>query len=199
MCLTYKKDKKPHHRICSRHFPNSDAKNNPKTTVRKRLFSPIQPGPRATRAKNQEANKQLIELQSTGSLPSMSGSSAPSNSNSVTSKQHTLSVADVGEQLVSDYQVHELPNSVDDDAKSSSLPTDGFQSSSLQTEPLFNAALLARIEYLEAENTSRNKCPSTEIHFRIEQVKHDDHLVRFYTGFICTTATIRYSMSIKRC
>ena len=129
----------------------------------------------------------------------MSGSSAPSNSNSVTSKQHTLSLADVGEQLVSDYQVHELPNSVDDAAKSSSLPTDGFQSSSLQTEPLFNAALLARIEYLEAENTSRNECPSTEIHFRIEQVKHDDHLVRFYTGFICTTATIRYSMSIKRC
>ena len=71
---------------------------------------------------------------------------------------------------MSDYQVHELPNSVDDAsilAKSSSLPTDGFQSCSLQTEPLFNAALLARIEYLEAENTSRNECPPTEIHFRI--------------------------------
>ena len=93
-----------------------------------------------------------------------------------TSKQHTLSVADVREQLVNDYLVHELPKSVDDASKSSSLPTDGFQSCSLQTEPLFNAALLARIEYLEAENTSRNECPPTEIHFRIEQVKHDDHL-----------------------
>ena len=68
---------------------------------------------------------------------------------------------------MSDYQVHELPNSAEDAAKSSSLPTDGFQSSSLQTEPLFSAALLAHIEYLEAENTSRNECPSTEIHFRI--------------------------------
>ena len=85
---------------------------------------------------------------------------------------------------MNDYQVHELPKSVDDASKSSSLPTDGFQSCSLQTEPLFNAALLARIEYLETENTSRNECPPTEIHFRIEQVKHDDHLVRFYTGFI---------------
>ena len=66
---------------------------------------------------------------------------------------------------MSDYQVHELPNSAEDAAKSSSLPTDGFQSSSLQTE--FSAALLAHIEYLEAENTSRNECPSTEIHFRI--------------------------------
>ena len=56
-----------------------------------------------------------------------------------------------------------------------------LQSSSLQTVPLVNAALLARIEYLEAQNTSRNECPPT---FRIDQVKHNDRLVRFYTGFI---------------
>ena len=37
------------------------------------------------------------------------------------------------------------------------------------------------VEYLEAQNTSRNECPPT---FRIDQVKHDDRLVRFYTGFI---------------
>ena len=80
---------------------------------------------------------------------------------------------------MSDYQVHELPNNVDD--ASSTLPTNGLQSSSLQTVPLVNAALLARIEYLEAQNTSRNECPPT---FRIDQVKHDDRLVRFYTGFI---------------
>ena len=83
---------------------------------------------------------------------------------------------------MSDYQVHELPNNVDDACHASStLPTNGLQSSSLQTVPLVNAALLARIEYLEAQNTSRNECPPT---FRIDQVKHDDRLVRFYAGFI---------------
>ena len=85
---------------------------------------------------------------------------------------------------MSDYQVHELPNNVDDASLSSALPTDGFLSSSLQTEPLVNAALLARIEYLEAQYTSRIECSPTKINFRIEQVKHDDRLVRFYTGFI---------------
>ena len=82
---------------------------------------------------------------------------------------------------MSDYQVHELPNNVDDASQSGALPTDGFQSSSLQTESLVNAPLLARIEYLETQNTSRNDYAPTKINFRI---KHDDCLVRFYTGFI---------------
>ena len=82
---------------------------------------------------------------------------------------------------MSDYQVHELPNNVDDASQSSALPTDGFQCSSLQAESLVNASLLARIEYLETQNTSRNEYEPTKINFRI---KHDDCLVRFYTGFI---------------
>ena len=46
-------------------------------------------------------------------------------------------------------------------------------------------ALLARIEFLEAENESLKKNQIiTSPHFRIEQIQHDDHLVRFYTGFI---------------
>ncbi|KAL5467348.1 hypothetical protein EMCRGX_G031561 [Ephydatia muelleri] len=177
------KDIKPHHSVCSRHFLNGDVKNKPETNPGKRFPSPLKSGPRAKRAKNREANKQLIGLYSTtGSLTSTSVSPTPSSSKSVTTStiiQPPLSVADVGEQLVSDYQVHELPNNVDD--ASSTLPTNGLQSSSLQTVPLVNAALLARIEYLEAQNTSRNECPPT---FRIDQVKHDDRLVRFYTGFI---------------
>ena len=50
---------------------------------------------------------------------------------------------------------------------------------------LVHTALLARIEYLESENARLKKeCSPTTTHFRIEQVKHDDCLVRFYTGFI---------------
>ncbi|KAL5484203.1 hypothetical protein EMCRGX_G020662 [Ephydatia muelleri] len=130
------KDIKPHHRVCSRHFLNGDVKNKPETNPGKRFPSPLKSGPRAKRAKNREANKQLIGLYSTtGSLTSTSVSPTPSSSKSVTTStiiQPPLSVADVGEQLVSDYQVHELPNNVDD--ASSTLPTNGLQSSSLQTE-----------------------------------------------------------------
>ena len=58
--------------------------------------------------------------------------------------------------------MHELPNNVDDASQSSALPTDEFQSSSLQTESLVNAALLACIEYLETQNI----LPETNIHLQ---------------------------------
>ena len=93
--------------------------------------------------------------------------------------------AAVGEQLQTDYQVYELPVGADDESDSSSLPV-GFQSySHPQTEVLVNTALLTRIEYLESENVRLKKeCSPKTVYFRIEQVKCDDHLVRFYTGFI---------------
>lgn len=57
--------------------------------------------------------------------------------------------------------------------------------SSNHTEPLFNAALLAGREYMEAENTQlRTECPSKNIQFSIEHIKLDDYLIQFYTGFI---------------
>ena len=101
-----------------------------------------------------------------------------------TFEQPALTVA-VGEQLQSDYQVHELPGGADDASDSTSLPA-GLQSCSHpRTELLVNTALLDRIEYLESENAQLKKeCLPATTHFRIEHVKHDDRLVRFYTGFI---------------
>lgn len=58
-----------------------------------------------------------------------------------TSEPHALTVA-IGQQLQSDYQVHELPSG--GTHASDSHP---------QTEVLVNTALLAHIEYLEAGNT----------------------------------------------
>ena len=49
---------------------------------------------------------------------------------------------------------------------------------------LVSTALLAHIEALEAENTRLKKhLLSKETNFGMEQIKHDDHLVSFYTGF----------------
>ena len=59
---------------------------------------------------------------------------------------------------MSDYHVHELLNNFDDASQSSALPINGFQSSSLQT---VNAALLARIEYIEAQ-----LLPETNMHLQ---------------------------------
>eukprot|EP00731_Ephydatia_muelleri_P024344 Em0016g615a len=90
-----------------RHFLNGDVKNKPETNPGKRFPSPLKSGPRAKRAKNREANKQLIGLYSTtGSLTSTSVSPTPSSSKSVTTStiiQPPLSVADVGEQLELDW------------------------------------------------------------------------------------------------
>ena len=52
-----------------------------------------------------------------------------------------------------------------------------------QTEVLANTALLARIEALEAENNRLRATPKPVHHFRIDDIKDDDCLVRFYTGF----------------
>ena len=75
----------------------------------------------------------------------------------------------VGEQLSTDISVHELPNE------------DGLPQSS--TEIVVNSALLARIEVLEAENAQLKSEPQ-KAYFRLEDIEHDDNLVRFYTGFV---------------
>ena len=137
-------------------------RRKPQSYSRERFASPISTGLKAKRAKNQEANKQLIELYSAVSPTSTPVSLAPSSSKSVTistSEQPVCSAAAVGEQLLSDYQVHELPSNVDDASDSSSLPSTGFQSCS--SDQTVNAALLAHIEYIEAENTHLRNQVST--------------------------------------
>ena len=56
------------------------------------------------------------------------------------------------------------------------------------TEVLVNTALLARVEALEAENSrlkrDLDKCENKRQYFRLEEVKHDDTLIRFHTGFV---------------
>ena len=82
-------------------------------------------------------------------------------------EQHELQTVVVGEQLSVDYVVHELP-SVD-------------VHHSVQND--LDQTLLTRIRYLEAENNVL-KTMKSKNHFRLNDIKHDDKLVRFYTGFV---------------
>ena len=127
----------------------------------KRFASPLKKDhPRAKRAKSRESSKELAELRmkSPAVSPSSSRSVTPAPSAQSTSQRFcsTQSTVTVKEKLSA-------------------------------TEMLVNTALLARIEALEAENSHFKKMDGMEQrqkHFRLEQVKHDDKLIRFYTGFV---------------
>lgn len=74
----------------------------------------------------------------------------------------------IDELLETVSQLHHIP------------PSDALQS---QTEVLASTALLARIEALETENNRLRATPKPVHHFRIVDIKDDDCLVHFYTGF----------------
>ena len=57
------------------------------------------------------------------------------------------------------------------------------ESPSDSTGVLLNTALLARIDYLEAENDCLKASLSKPQYFRIERVKHDNYFFHFYIGF----------------
>ena len=161
-------DIKPCTRICSRHFPEGDAKKTPNVTLGKRFASPIKKGPRAKRAREREDQRQLREHSRTPVTPSSSRSVTPTCTPMKPIPQVHTTVA--GEQFHSDYQVHELP--------SMDAPP------SCSAEVVVNTALLARIEALEAEHARQRTQQKDKNYFRLEDIQHDDKLVRFYTGFV---------------
>ena len=108
----------------------------------------------------------------------------PSTALSRPSTSSQASVAPIGEQLDTNFQVHELPSVVDAPSQSS------------EAEVLVNTALLARIEALEAENTQLKSQSKTERPFQIDDIKHDDRLVRFYTGFVSYVVFVLVSFSL---
>ena len=189
---------KPHTRVCSRHFMNGDPINDPQANIGRRFASPIKKGSdRTTRAIERQCTKRNLEIQSLLTASSLAnGSSSDSSmsssrvlcSSSNTSDDHLPAVtkspaeamerdeepmtALVGEQLLGDYQVIDLP----DDGSTA-------QACSATDQPLVTTALLARIEFLEAECSRLQNSESKILHFGIDQIKLDNCLVSFYTGF----------------
>ena len=174
----------PHTRVCARHFPSGNVELDPTMTVGKRFASPIKKGLRAERARQREEQKQLRELSRLSGKSVTPVSSTDPLTTSIPSTSQ-VNIACVGEQLQSDFQVHELPSDAD-------VSLD-VSSQTQESEPLLNAALLARLEVLEAENAQFNsQCKSTQKHFRIEDIMHSDKLVKFYTGFISYAVFIAF-------
>ena len=117
----------------------------------------------------------------------MPGSSSVSRSitpvhSTCPSPSHT---AEVDEQLVTDFMVHELPTTENPPSTSSQLTSSELQ--------LINRALLARVELLEAENKQLKKALNEKKqYFRLEDIQHDDKLVRFYTGFVSLSVFLAF-------
>ena len=140
--------------------------------IGKRFASPIKQDPRAKRARDREETRFLCF---SVPAPIVESRTEPGRSElemaATTSTGHQLQTAVIGQQLLeSDYHVHELP-ACDEPTNDSCSPT-------------INAALVARIEMLEAENSKLKSQTEDQKYFRIECVEHNDNLVCFYTGFV---------------
>ena len=164
--------------VCAAGISRTKTENGSDVTLGKHFASPKKSWTaRSQRAKQRDATRTAQAL-----FPKVS--EVPSASPGPLSSESAMTVS-IGEPLVTDYQVHEL---CDDPPSDISTPIKGLTSSSSNSEILVNTALLAHIEVLESENkVLKEKVKTLEskrVHFRIENIAHDDKLVRLYTGFI---------------
>ena len=132
----------------------------------KRLASRMKPGPRKERAKQRE---DLRVIMSSSSLSDAESSNTSSPTSSIQPPAPPalppMHTAVIGEQLLtSNYEVHDLPS-----------PEQESVSDHIEQNPTVTAALLARREFLEAEN---ERLKATELsrpkqHLRIKDIEHD--------------------------
>ena len=91
----------------------------------------------------------------------------------------------IGEVLLSDFSVYELPGECSSDSIQNT-PGSGVSASNNDDSAsvIVHTALLARIEALESSNEQlSSQLSSQKKYFRLEHISHDDSLVHFYTGF----------------
>ena len=102
---------KPSTRVCSRHFPHGDANKSPSLSLGKRFASPLKQDSRAKRAKIREEQRYLHSHSKTPdhSTPSRSVTHVTSCETKGVTSQPPFKIAQVGEQLDTNYSVHELP------------------------------------------------------------------------------------------
>ena len=147
-------------RISTRHFPNGDTTNLPSLVLGKRFASPKKrPAPFRLPAPPRKKRKQRKQ--------SVSSSSSCSYSPSVQSLESDNSTC-----------------SVDENSSVLSTPSRSSVGEDNDLQIIVNSALLARIEVLERQNASlKRSLESVKKPFQLEEIAHDDQLVRAYTGF----------------
>lgn len=154
-------------RICTRHFQNGDATNLPSLTLGKRFASPKKrPAPVRLPLPPRKVCKQGKRLFSS------SASCSPSLSVLESDNSSTVTAGEI-----------EPSPSTTSTSSANERSSDIQISSDLQIT--VNAAVMARIEMLEHENTRLKHLLDTASKkpFRLEDIAHDDRLVRAYTGF----------------
>ena len=178
-----------HHRICSRHFQNGDTTQIPSLHLGERFISPKKPS--SQRYKTSHKRK-ILSLQYEPAVKhpntSTKATHTPAATDTMTSEVYSTPV---GEALLTDYSVHELPtetisstdyhedNSVVDGACS---PT-SVSAVTEETQGLIHAALTAHIEFLAQNKSLTQQLITTKTPFRLADIECNNALVQFYTGF----------------
>ena len=164
-------DVSKHSRVCSKHFLHGSSSTTPSLDIGPRFASPK----KRNSDRNRRVEKRNVHSASFRSPPPSTllakrpalESSCDTSVASNTDDDQSSMCASIGEPLLSDYGIHELPSG---------------------SEKHSDSALTARVEFLEAETkylrskADENKAPAVS-KFRLSQIANDDSLVRFYTGF----------------
>ena len=187
-------DIKDYQRVCSRHFANADPRNKPELSIGKRFASPKKSWTsRAKRAKTREVVRSLTPQMSSCSAHCVTPGAPSVTPEPQSALVETPLIATLGEQLDSDYTIHELPT---DDVLSesecstltSTVPGSANALPDQNAEVIVNTALLTRIEALESENKQlkeRTSTTSCRQKLTISDIATNDGLVKLYTGFQC--------------
>ena len=176
-----------HHRICSLHFPNGDISQTPSLHLGKQFRSPKKVwSERAQRAAKRSKNvtiplpkrSQMCDLRPTLThVPSELSEPTGEEDSGPSTRMSTP----IGEALLSDFSVYELPSECSEE---SALETSGLSGEYGSTNVVVHTALVARIKVLEEENQVLHQQTSSQCKpFRLSCIAHSDSLVHFYTGF----------------
>ena len=175
-------DVRDHHRICSRHFQNGDATQIPSLHLGERFVSPKKSS--SQRCKTVRKRKNLLlqyDHEPIIKHPNTTSTSTyirDTNTSDFTTSDVIISSTPVGEALVTDYCVLELPSETIS-SSDHNIGMDIACSSTTVNAPtgesqgLVHAVLTARIEFLEAQNKSLTQQLATpKVLFRIADIKH---------------------------
>lgn len=177
-----------HHRVCSEHFPNGDCTQLPSLYLAKRFRSPKKiwtaRGQRAAKRKSANTGNKAGPSAKRHLQYSTSPVMTRTSSDCSDGEESGALSTPIGEVLLSDYSVHELPSECSEE---SALNTAGIPASCANessTNVIVHTALIARIEALEIENKAlRRQISYKSKPFRLSVIAHSDSLVHFYTGF----------------